>query len=501
MGSSLSAVKLVAQLKGGSKKGEEAADSLCQLARNVPEKRDDIAKAGGIPPLVAMLKNEATSDKGKEWCAAALGLLALSMDSKAEVAKAGAIEPLVALCDQGTPGCKGAAATALSSLASKSIENQGKIAEAGGIAALVQLAKDSTAVMQVRGWASAAIGNLALENPRNQNAVADAGGIEVLAELLVAIVPEPEAPASSWFVSCRRRWSSAAMAAKRTEDSRVCVTKALSSLAYKNDANQMRILEAGAFAPLVKMIKLEPRLGRLEAMKALCNMTGRREEDQRRLMEADAIPGLVAELGENASQNRKAFAAGLLGNLAKGNKEYQNAVAKSGALEKLTWQLHTGSDETKLYSAMALCRLAEDNYSIKTYLGQEDGIAIPGLLKLIDGESARARPVASRALQALAANHEENQKRIRGYCGNSPTEVLASKGMKVTELLDGEEIPLQMLEGAQGSATEGALPTSAVTPAEETLCEGSDGGSLRRRVAAAAASEANSGGTAETAEE
>ena len=114
---------LVELLRDGSDGGkEEAACALANLACN----RDDIADqsivdAGGIAPLVELLRDG--SDVGKEWAAHALKNLSCdSFDGvyDAMIAEAGAIEPLVELERNGSDDAKQQATEALDNLACNS---------------------------------------------------------------------------------------------------------------------------------------------------------------------------------------------------------------------------------------------------------------------------------------------------------------------------------------------------------------------------------------------
>ena len=66
---------------------EEAAGALCSLARDNPDNRVAIARAGGIAPLVALARDG--TDGQKEQAAGALRNLASSKTVKAAIKKAG----------------------------------------------------------------------------------------------------------------------------------------------------------------------------------------------------------------------------------------------------------------------------------------------------------------------------------------------------------------------------------------------------------------------------
>ena len=87
-----------------------------------------IAEAGGIPQLVALLRDG--TDAQKASAAVALCQLAVIDDNRIPIAKAGGIPLLVALVREGTDKQKEHAALALSALAYQCADNQIAIAQA-----------------------------------------------------------------------------------------------------------------------------------------------------------------------------------------------------------------------------------------------------------------------------------------------------------------------------------------------------------------------------------
>ena len=137
-----------------------------------------IAKAGGIPPLVALLQSG--TDGQKEAALGALRNLSVNAENKVTIAQAGAIAPLVVLTQSGTAGQKETAAIVLQNLSANNAENQVAIAKAGGIPPLVALLQSGT-----DGQKEAALGalkNLSV-NAENTVLIAQAGGIPPLEAL------------------------------------------------------------------------------------------------------------------------------------------------------------------------------------------------------------------------------------------------------------------------------------------------------------------------------
>ena len=90
---------LAGMLLGSDGEAEAGTLALFHLARNL-KNNVSIAKAGAIPPLVALLQNG--TDKAKENAAGALMNLSATEDNRFSIAKAEAIPSLVAILQNGT---------------------------------------------------------------------------------------------------------------------------------------------------------------------------------------------------------------------------------------------------------------------------------------------------------------------------------------------------------------------------------------------------------------
>jgi len=137
-----------------------------------------IVRAGGIPPLVELLRDG--SAKGKAEAAKILAYLAVRNANVVAIAEIGGVPPLVDLLRDGTAAAKHFAAAALRNLARDNAANVVAIAEAGGIPLLVDLLRERT----IAQYACArALRNLASNNDANAVAVAVALGLEALVQL------------------------------------------------------------------------------------------------------------------------------------------------------------------------------------------------------------------------------------------------------------------------------------------------------------------------------
>ena len=132
---------LAEMLRASHGEAEAAALALWKLARNA-QNNVFIAKAGAIPPLVAILQKG--TDIAKENAAGALWDLAENNENnKVSIAKAGAIPPLVALLLNGTDVAKANAAAALDNLATDD-DNKVSIAKAGAIPPLIAVLQEGS---------------------------------------------------------------------------------------------------------------------------------------------------------------------------------------------------------------------------------------------------------------------------------------------------------------------------------------------------------------------
>ena len=117
----------------------------------------------------------------KEAAARRLGDLAGSTAEKAAIPKAGGIPPLVELLRDGVMWAKEAAVRALCNLAGGNDANKVLIAEAGGIPSLVELLRDGDAAAKYQArWT---LGVLAENSASNAVAIAAAVGLEAIVQL------------------------------------------------------------------------------------------------------------------------------------------------------------------------------------------------------------------------------------------------------------------------------------------------------------------------------
>ncbi|KAH8073040.1 hypothetical protein JL721_3015 [Aureococcus anophagefferens] len=151
-----------------------------------------IAKAGGIPPLVELLRDG--SAEAKLLAVAALCNLAYgNAANKVLIAEAGAVPPLVELLRSGSAEAKDHAVCALSNLARDNDANTVLIAAAGAIPLLVLIAEAGAIPLllalfrdgdaQIKEEVEIVLRNLADDNDANAVAIAAAVGFDAVVEL------------------------------------------------------------------------------------------------------------------------------------------------------------------------------------------------------------------------------------------------------------------------------------------------------------------------------
>ena len=326
------------------------------------------ATTASIEELVLQTR-EGSSDM--LWSLVALwGLARSSADHKSAIAEAGGIAPLVELTRSGNAAAKEKAAAALANLAADSANNKAAIAEAGGIVPLVELAWCGNAAAEEK--AAAALASLAF-NADNAVAIAAAGGIAPLVELA----------------------RSGSAAAKENAEA------ALQSLAV-NDDNALAIAQAGGIAPLVQLARSGTAAAKEKAAGALATLAVNAHNAVTIAM-AGGI-ALLVELARSGTAVAKGNAAAALATLAV-NADNKVAIAEAGGIVPLVELTRSGNSATTTGNAAgALSNLAANNDANKVAIAEAGGI-VP-LVELTRSGTAAAKGNAAEALATLAVNDD-----------------------------------------------------------------------------------------------
>ena len=182
-------VPLLLELLQNGKAQKSAADALAQLLSpqavdNAPantEIQEEIAKDGGIPPLLALLSG--MNVDAQVHAAEALSNLARGNgNTQTIIAKAGGIGPLLAMLSIKSSAAQAQAASALAQLTRQNVDNQSSISRQGGIPSLSLLLQNNEA--SVQAMAALALTEVCRENMSNQTEAAEGGCIISLVEQL-----------------------------------------------------------------------------------------------------------------------------------------------------------------------------------------------------------------------------------------------------------------------------------------------------------------------------
>ena len=177
---------------GDDDQKQAATSALCSLAKYNPGLAVAITNADSIPPLVTMLRG-GTEDQ-KYTVTDVFTHLLRGDAAKVEIEAAGGIPPLVAFVRNTSThvGMKVMAIEALGILAVDNATNQAAIVAARGISALVRMVRDSDNDENVKCQAATALTVLCKTSTANQDALAAAGGIPLLVAMLRGRHPSPQ---------------------------------------------------------------------------------------------------------------------------------------------------------------------------------------------------------------------------------------------------------------------------------------------------------------------
>lgn len=157
---------------------KQAAMEIRLLAKNKPENRLKIAKAGAVKPLISLISS--ADPQLQEYGVTAILNLSLCDENKEFIASSGAIRPLVRALKTGTPTAKENAACALLRL-SQAEENKIAIGRSGAIPLLVNLLKNGS----IRGKKDASTALYSLCSVKeNKTRALQAGIMKPLVELM-----------------------------------------------------------------------------------------------------------------------------------------------------------------------------------------------------------------------------------------------------------------------------------------------------------------------------
>ncbi|KOO28606.1 vacuolar protein 8 [Chrysochromulina tobinii] len=222
---------LVALLKEGSANGQrDACGALANIARGRTEYQQKVVDAGGVTSMAALLRNGDAS--AAEQAAAGLASISQCVGAQKLIISSGAVPPLVNLLKVNQRfEAQIRAAEALANLAQNSDEGCEAVAKAGAIPRILELLGTGKAMEAC----SRALAKLAHSNVNNQNEICKLGGIAKLLPPLSGVNVEAQVAAASAL-------------AELASGERCPLVK-------HNEKNQDKAMDQGAISLLVSLIR------------------------------------------------------------------------------------------------------------------------------------------------------------------------------------------------------------------------------------------------------
>lgn len=309
---------------------EQVARALRNLVLNSTSRSTALRQAGGVPPLVNLLK--IGTDKARQHaCLALVGVADGAALGKRDILEAGGVPLVVDLVAAGADDVKERAAELLLALAADSEPcaaergrfgaggparqapadsepMRGAIHEAGGIPALVAVLSAGTD--KAKEHAAGALANLTSRSELIRTAVYEAGGIPALVVLLGAAAH-----------SSRKR-----------------ALQALTNLTSHSELMGAAVHEAGGIPPLVALLGSASHFsgeGENALLALLASLTSCSESIRAAVHEAGGAPLLVDLLGQGTFSRTKTQAAGVLRNLTASSEPIRAAVHQAGGIRAL----------------------------------------------------------------------------------------------------------------------------------------------------------------------
>lgn len=378
--------------------------------RQARQMRHAISKAGGLPPLLALVESRQLSAQRSSVHALAMLSLNCRFNQDA-IASMGGITPLVLLCEPSVPPeVQAQAVLALAELSRHNRENQTTIAEAFAIQLLVSLMRTTTAP-DVEREVAGALWALSEDHAENKVLIAQVGAIPLLVELLGSTSTEL-APVLATNALCSLALGNQA---NQSEITGLLVDKLLTAqqaetqehasktawrIVHENPGDELSIAQAGGAGPLVKLLR-DAKEPSVKAYALLGLSLAIDEKNQAIVANEGGVEPLVKLLSlEDAATREQAACA--VQRLALHNTETQLQITKQGAVEPLIALLgRSNSERTQEYAAAALSQLGLCRAG-KHAICRNGGVDPLVNLLCDDSKHAKAKQHAASALSRLA---------------------------------------------------------------------------------------------------
>lgn len=411
------------------------------------ENQGGIPRAGGIPPLVALLSRG--SEVTQQYTAAALEALARDhTDNQIALAKAGAIEPLVSLLGSDTKETQEHATSALLYLASHDEESRNAV-----VKKLVVVLDARNAAAQLQ--AARALAVLAARTTDNRKAITAADAVPRLVRLLgdgrrVRTGTPQERAAACLADLSRLGENKLSIVTEKgvpplvmilSSDSPEARTHAAATIwnLCAIGANKQGIADNGAISPLVSLLRDGTPDAQKYATGALWHLAATAANKQA-MVSAGAIPPLIGALQTDMADARE-YAAAVLSAISRTQGGNKKAIFRAGGIRPLIELLSDSSIMTQRHAACALWGLAEGKEGVYDKQMVEQG-AVQPLIAILMMNHEETRGFAAACLSAICADEAARAAIIDAggtapllALAQSPTAWLRSQATQMLQLL------------------------------------------------------------------
>ena len=441
-----------------------------------------MVRDGCIEPLIRSLDQSAgrLSALAREHAASTLAVLTIDRDTHDEIIRRDGIPSLVAMLqpvDAGTvAAAAGAAGDGGASGAGAAPSGGGGGGGGGGGPSIPSPSPRSPSLSaQARRHAAVALARLASDTAERQQSIKEAGGVP---------------PLIGWLETDQVRAARGEGPIDRLL--RPVAANALADLSRGNSFMQSYVAQAGAILPLVGMLAgVSPADAHDSACACLATLTDTHSANQLETAAAGAIPLLVGLIKHPKVGVRQSAARAIA--MLSDADENKAPIAAAGALPPLVSLLSTGTPTSQQSAAYACAALAADCPENQLALVQKS--AAGPLAELLGSDSDATQDAAQSALLHLALHAEGRApvvRRLVAVCGGRSTSaqlkaaealgmVLSrAPGTRTTVVQAGGIEPLVAMLGTGGRADLGTPPERAAAVLAELVRLGESRGEISR---------------------
>lgn len=417
----------------------EAARAVLGVASNNPTTQMLVAKHGGIPQLIELVRQ--SNKETQEFAARALWHIAGNNESKMIIAESGGIKPLVTMLSVDDVHSQELAAVVIARLARSSNEVSSAVAESGGILPLVRLVREENgkpiASITAQLQSAAAIAEVS-SVPANRDLVADAGGIKPLVNCLSSSTPGiPETAALALARLARDHFESGDDGGAEPDE--LPEVPEVQPGAHR----RLAILNCGGVSRLVQMLAVPTVPGAAKKMWSMVANVMGISASKSGSQQEDSVTENMLEYRSIGVQEQ---VAATLCDLTYGDVAIQDAVIAQGGIAPLLIMLRLASELGQEYAARVLWHLCASVHNQGTVVAEG---TIVELVALSRTGSEKAQELAAAVISDLARGaileREREEKKLL------KEGLMPSKASVESEELRAEEIGFASLLKALGA--------------------------------------------------